>query len=157
RIMKLLKFAVLGLLAMTWSCKDKDNTEKIVEIVSETTDELHKTTEPDALHVIPVAHATMVLVHEDLFVYVDPVGGAEAFSDHGKPDTVLVTDIHGDHMDAATLTALDLSEATLVVPKAVAEKLPEMTVKEMVVLNNGETKALDHLTIEAVPMYNLRQ
>lgn len=69
----------------------------------------------------------------------------------------MITDIHGDHLDAETLKGLDLSMATLIVPRAVAGKLPEMKTKELIVLNNGESKSFDNLQVEAIPMYNLRK
>ncbi len=44
----------------------------------------------------------------------------------------------------------------LVVPQAVADKLPATTVKQkMVVLKNGDKKELAGISIAAIPMYNL--
>jgi L-ascorbate metabolism protein UlaG (beta-lactamase superfamily) len=74
-----------------------------------------------------------------------------------KPDYILITDIHGDHMDAQTLKDLDLTEVTVVAPRAVIDKLPELKTKELIVMNNGETRQLAGITIEAIPMYNLRK
>lgn len=154
-IMKLIKFIVLGILFTTLTCKDK--VEKVVEFASETAEEMHETTKPDSLSIVPIEHATMILAYKDAVIYVDPVGGAELFMDKEKPNYVLITDIHGDHLDAETLKGLDLSMATLIVPKAVADKLPEMQTKKLIVLNNGESKSFDNLQVEAIPMYNLRK
>lgn len=153
--MKLIKFIVLAILISTFSCKD--NTKKVVELASETAEEMHETTMPDSLSIIPIEHATMILAYKDAVIYVDPVGSAELFKDKEKPNYVLITDIHGDHMDAETLKGLDLSMATLIVPKAVADQLPEMQTKETIILNNGESKSFDNLEITAIPMYNLRK
>ncbi|MEZ4803040.1 MAG: MBL fold metallo-hydrolase [Gelidibacter sp.] len=151
--MKAIKFLVI-LLTIT-ACKDK--TEKIVEIASETADQMHETTHSDSLSIIPIEHATMILAYKDAVIYVDPVGGANLFEDKEKPTYLLITDIHGDHMDAETLKGLDLSMATLIVPKSVKNKLPELKTKETIVLNNSESKTFDNLTVEAIPMYNLRK
>ena len=84
-------------------------------------------TDKGVLVVHPIHHATFVMQWNGKTVYVDPVGGAEPFADLPKPDLVLVTHIHGDHFDPATLEA--------VIPaggktghrraKTVAEKMPE--------------------------------
>ena len=72
----------------------------------------------------PVFHAALVLGWNGKSIYIDPYNGAQAYKTLKKPDLVLITDIHGDHMDMQTLQALDLNSATLIVPQAVADKLP---------------------------------
>jgi L-ascorbate metabolism protein UlaG (beta-lactamase superfamily) len=67
----------------------------------------------------------------------------------------LITDIHGDHLNQATLEALDLSKATLVVPQAVANEMPENLKSNLVIIGNGEKKKVKGVEIEAIPMYNL--
>lgn len=153
--MKVIKLLLLGIILTTFGCKDK--TEKAVELVSETAEEMYETTKPDSLKIMPIEHATMILAYKDAVIYVDPVGGAPLFMDKEKPNYVLVTDIHGDHMDAETLKAIDLSMATLIVPKAVKDQLPDLKTKETIILNNGETKTFDNFMVEAIPMYNLRK
>jgi L-ascorbate metabolism protein UlaG (beta-lactamase superfamily) len=91
-------------------------------------------------------------------VYVDPVGGAKPFAGLPKPDLVLVTHPHFDHFDPKTLEAVVPAggQTVLVVPKTVAEKIPEtlrarVTVK---VLTNGERAEVLGIAVEAVPAYN---
>lgn len=104
----------------------------------------------------PINHATMVLTARNKTLYVDPTGGAAAFSGMATPDIILVTDIHGDHFDTATLASLAIGKATLVVPKAVADKLPAaIKPKKLVVLNNGEKTMPEGIEVTAIPMYNL--
>src|SRR5580765_4045196 len=69
----------------------------------------------------PVFHAALVLQWNGKSVYIDPYNGADAYVTLPKPNLVLITDIHGDHMDLKTLQALDISSATLIVPQAVAD------------------------------------
>jgi hypothetical protein len=52
---------------------------------------------------------------------------------------VLITDIHGDHHNQETLDGLDLSNAIIVAPKAVADLLPAGSGKSIQVMNNGQT------------------
>jgi len=102
----------------------------------------------------PINHATLVIGWKEKVIYADPVGGGKRFDGLPKPDLILVTDIHGDHMDAVTLEAV-AGSAAIVAPASVAEKLPEKSRKQTVVLANGETKTIAGISVEAVPMYNL--
>src|SRR5688572_6775348 len=54
----------------------------------------------------PLNHATFVMSWGPRLIYVDPVGGAARFEGLPAPNVILVTDIHGDHMNADTLTAI---------------------------------------------------
>ena len=103
----------------------------------------------------PVFHAALVLEWNGKYIYIDPYNGADAYKTLKKPNLVLITDIHGDHMDIKTLQALDLSGASLIVPQAVADKLPAEWKDKIVVLNNGKTTEQSGVTISAIPMYNL--
>lgn len=105
--------------------------------------------------VYPINHGSLVLEQKDQVIYVDPYGGSALFEAQKKPTLVLITDIHGDHLNQETLDGLDLSEATLVVPQAVADKLPAGIGKAVEIISNGQTKTINGLKIEAIPMYNL--
>jgi L-ascorbate metabolism protein UlaG (beta-lactamase superfamily) len=108
------------------------------------------------LTIQPVNHATMVLSYHKKNIYIDPTGGAEAFKGLAAPDMIVVTDIHGDHFDPKTIQAINTGKATLVVPQAVADKFPpEMDKGKVVILKNGDSKTLEGISIEAIPMYNL--
>ena len=39
-------------------------------------------------------------------IYADPVGGDKRFEGMPRPDVILVTDIHGDHLNTETLEAV---------------------------------------------------
>lgn len=105
----------------------------------------------------PVVHATMILEWNGKTIYVDPYGGAEKFEGKPKADLILITDIHGDHLNIKTLEALDLSGAEFIVPSAVKEKMGDLASKAKKVweLANGESTEWDKIKVEAVPMYNL--
>lgn len=136
---------------LVFACK---KTESKKEVVSKT--EIEQA-DSSKVKVTPVSHATAVIEFSHKIIYLDPTGGAEAFSKFKKPSYVLITDIHGDHMNIKTLNALDLKETIIIAPKAVAEKIITVDAKQVVVINNGETKSLNNFKIEAIPMYNLRE
>jgi L-ascorbate metabolism protein UlaG (beta-lactamase superfamily) len=107
------------------------------------------------IKVTPILHGTLVLEYQGKTIYVDPYGGASLFNSQKKPDMVLITDIHGDHHNQETLDGLDLSNAIIIAPKAVADKLPEGSGKSVQIMNNGQTESISGITISAIPMYNL--
>ena len=107
------------------------------------------------LSIQPVKHATLVFTWGGKTIYADPDGGKAAFEGLADPDLILITDIHGDHFNVETLNALNTDHATLIVPQAVADKLPDNLKSKAVVLNNGKTVDKLNASIKAIPMYNL--
>jgi L-ascorbate metabolism protein UlaG (beta-lactamase superfamily) len=111
----------------------------------------------EKFEISPISHATMVMNWDGTIIYVDPVGGGEAFANHPSPDLILVTDIHGDHLNVETLEAVSTDKTKMIVPQAVADKLPTEFDAQVDVLNNGDTKERYGFKVEAIPMYNLRE
>ena len=150
-VMKLSKTSLLlFVLVLILSCKNEKSNTEIVKI--------EKTIKVfDTVKVIPINHGTLILETDTDVIYIDPTGGTEAFIGQKNPTIVLITDIHGDHLNIETLEALNLKDVTVIVPKAVSEKIPTTMITSLKVLNNGETITVNGITIEAVPMYNLRE
>lgn len=107
------------------------------------------------LTIQPIQHATMVLSVGSLTIYADPSGGAAQFKGLAAPDLILVTDIHGDHFDTATLAAIRTTKTVLIVPQAVADLLPSYLKTKLVIMKNGDKIKQSGITIAAIPMYNL--
>ncbi|MCX2739288.1 MBL fold metallo-hydrolase [Pontibacter anaerobius] len=121
-----------------------------------------QTSSPDTLKtsggplvVQPISHGTLALKFKAKTIYVDPTGGAEAFKGVAKPDLILITDIHGDHLDTTTLGTLDTKGVKLVVPQAVADQLPNKYKQQLVILKNNGQSMQQGINITALPMYNL--
>lgn len=164
-------FTLLLIVAISfYNCKsdkkadqDIDDSEMIdsTGVEQEVPDVSIKPDITDGIKVYPINHATMVLEYEKTVIYVDPVGGSNAFKGLPKPRIIMVTDIHGDHMDIPTLEALANSGVMIVVPKEVASKLPESLKSNQSVMSNGQNISMSsktmNVTIEAMPMYNLRE
>ena len=115
-------------------------------------------TDKGVLVIHPINHATFLMQWNGKTVYVDPVGGVKPFADLPKPDLVLVTHIHSDHFDPATLEAVVPAggQTIIIAPATVAEKIPEtLRAKTQVkVLANGEKTEAAGIAVEAVPAYN---
>lgn len=107
------------------------------------------------LMIQPVFHGTLVLSWNNKTIYVDPYNGAKGFAGIAPPDLILITDIHGDHMNIETLNAIETTKAKLVVPQAVADQLPANLKSKAVVINNGNKITEAGVAISALPMYNL--
>ncbi|MEP1032831.1 MBL fold metallo-hydrolase [Ekhidna sp.] len=103
----------------------------------------------------PITHGTLVLSWNDEVIYVDPYGGADGFEGIADPTIILITDIHGDHLNVKTLAAINTSRAKFFVPQAVKDKLPEAMKSRTVVIGNGQTVVFQEIEILAIPMYNL--
>ncbi len=99
----------------------------------------------------PVTHGSVMLEIEGRAWHIDPWSKGD-YSSLPKADVILITDIHGDHMDPKAIAAIRKSSTTIVAPAAVAK-----TVTDAKVLNNGETTTVHGVEIEAVPMYNLKR
>jgi L-ascorbate metabolism protein UlaG (beta-lactamase superfamily) len=107
------------------------------------------------LMIQPVNHGSLVLTWNNKTIYIDPYPNAKAFDGIAPADLILITDIHGDHLNAETLNAIETSNAKLIVPQAVADQLPEKLKGKGTVLANGKKITEAGITISAIPMYNL--
>ncbi len=142
-------------LALTISCKQKKTAkEETAEVATPIETEV-----PSNVEIIPIEHATAILEWGDTTIYIDPVGGKVVFEGQNEPDFILITDIHGDHFNIETLQELNTENATLVVPQAVADQIREEFTSKITleIMGNGESKTFSGVTIEAIPMYNLRE
>jgi len=102
------------------------------------------------IELTPMAHAHVQIEFGGKVIHIDPSNQANLAS--AKPaDIVLITDIHGDHMDPASIDRLRKAGTQYVAPSALADKFPGPTT----IIANGETKMVDGVSIQAVGAYNL--
>ncbi|WZL89406.1 MBL fold metallo-hydrolase [Salinimicrobium sp. 3283s] len=139
------------------SCKNENREVPDVTGEDVLEGETAAATDTAEIDINPISHATAVINWGDTTIYLDPVGGAEAFTGMTDADMVLITDIHGDHMSAETLVALDLGDTPIIAPQAVKDELPDSLATKITVMNNGENLSQSGIAIEAIPMYNLRE
>jgi L-ascorbate metabolism protein UlaG (beta-lactamase superfamily) len=105
--------------------------------------------------VTAIQHASVQIEQGGKVIQVDPAQGD--FS-HAKPaDLVLVTDIHGDHLNPDTIAKVRKSGAPVVMPAAVQQQAGAKIPAPVEVMANGDTKTVAGISIEAVPMYNLER
>jgi L-ascorbate metabolism protein UlaG (beta-lactamase superfamily) len=106
-------------------------------------------TKAGAVQIMPIYHAAAKITAGNDTIYIDPAKPAKI---EGMPpgDLILITDIHGDHMDGADVTALSKTGTVVIAPAAVAK-----TITQAKVLANGESTNWRKWKITAVPMYNI--
>ena len=112
-------------------------------------------TSKGSLQIQPITHGTLVLTWGETTIYVDPYGGAKLFEGLDDPDLILITDIHGDHLNPETLNGLKTTNAEFIVPRAVYDQLSDEFKQRAHVLNNNESISRNQIGIKAIPMYNL--
>ncbi len=147
------------LILASTSCKENEKTTTNGEIVAEKSVVIQNTaaSDSDSFEITPISHASTILNWDGTTMYIDPVGGASTYNSYDAPDVILITDIHGDHLNIETLEGLTTSGATFIVPQAVADKMPENLKKNIIIIANGNTADVAGFNIEAIPMYNLRK
>src|SRR5262245_3126072 len=101
--------------------------------------------------ITPITHASLMIEGGGKIIHVDPYSQGN-YDGVPAADLVLITDIHGDHMDPKALPKVQKAGTVIYAPAAVAK-----TITTAAVINNGESKTVGDWTIEAIPMYNLKR
>ncbi|MGB6336143.1 MAG: MBL fold metallo-hydrolase [Thermoanaerobaculia bacterium] len=103
------------------------------------------------IEITPITHGSVQVEFGGLAIYLDPWTRGD-YSQAPMADLILVTDIHGDHLDTEAIGKLREDKTTLIVPAAAADQVEGETV-----MANGERLEIAGVLIEAVPMYNLER
>jgi L-ascorbate metabolism protein UlaG (beta-lactamase superfamily) len=108
-------------------------------------------TSAGTVKITPIRHASMMIEGGGRVIHVDPTSQG---SYEGLPpaDLILITDIHGDHMDPKMIARLKKEGTRVFGPEAVAR-----SVAGAEIIRNGHSKAFDAWRIEAIPAYNLQR
>ncbi|TYB76385.1 MBL fold metallo-hydrolase [Bizionia myxarmorum] len=167
--MKTKYILILVIALFFFNCKSDKNTsdQEVINNVSDSTNtETSQINNTDDftfadIKITPVNHASLVITYQNISIYIDPVGNDSLYKSFQKPDFILITDIHGDHLDNSTLEAVMAPNTIIIGPEAVKEKLSKALISNYKVLSNGFNENFsisnDTLNIEAIPMYNLRE
>lgn len=103
------------------------------------------------VEVIPIHHGSLILKWQEKVVYIDPWSRGD-YTGQPPADLILITDIHGDHLDPEQVSRIRKDETIIVAPAAVQKSVPEA-----IALSNGETIRPLGIQVEGVAMYNLKR
>jgi L-ascorbate metabolism protein UlaG (beta-lactamase superfamily) len=101
--------------------------------------------------ITPLNHASTLIEAGGKTIYLDPAKPAK-LDGLPKADLILITDIHGDHMDPDSIKGISKDGTEIISSPAVAQ-----TVTAAKPLANGEKATWQSWTIEAIPAYNLKR
>jgi L-ascorbate metabolism protein UlaG (beta-lactamase superfamily) len=109
------------------------------------------TTSAGPVKITPLNHASTLIEAGGKVIYLDPAKPSK-FDGNTKADLILITDIHGDHMDPDSIKEISKPDTEIFAPPAVVQ-----TVTTAKPIANGENKTWGGWTIEAIPAYNLKR
>src|SRR6266850_1554254 len=92
----------------------------------------------------PITHAAVQIKYGNQVITVDPTMMGGDYNTLPKADIILITDIHGDHLDPATIAKASKANTTVIIPGAASAQ-----VKGGTVIANGEKKTINGVDIEA--------
>lgn len=108
-----------------------------------------KTSDGD-LKIMFIGHGTLMFIHAEKVIHVDPVTREADYTKLPKADMILVTHEHHDHFDMNALEILRTEKTILVLTETCAQQ-----VQGGIVMHNGDVKTVEGLKIEAIPAYNI--
>lgn len=85
-------------------------------------------------HLLPVAFpgpvainpASVVVEFAQTTIFIDPVGSQEQYRRFGRPDIVVLTRVHPDHLSIDTMIGMLRRDTVVLAPQAVINQLPLM-------------------------------
>ena len=101
--------------------------------------------------ITPLYHASTLIEAGGKIIYLDPAKPAK-LAGLPKADLILITDIHGDHMDPDSIKEITKAETEILAAPAVVA-----TVTSAKSIANGETRNWQGWTIDAIAAYNLKR
>jgi L-ascorbate metabolism protein UlaG (beta-lactamase superfamily) len=105
--------------------------------------------------ITPIQHASVQIEHAGKVIQIDPAQGD--FSKAKQADLVLVTDVHGDHLNPELIAKVRKPGVPVLMPSAVQSDAAGKVPAPVEVLANGQTRTVAGINVEAVPMYNLQR
>ncbi len=110
------------------------------------------TTQGGEVKVHPVSHASFVMETPVGTLYIDAVGGADAYAGKPRPDLILITHRHGDHFNADTLNAL--GDTPIITNSDVHGMMDGALKGRSTVIGHDAGTDWKGAKIEAIPAYN---
>jgi len=108
-------------------------------------------TKAGPLKLTAIRHASFMLEAGGQVIQVDPWSQGD-FAGLPQADIILITDTHGDHLDAKALAAVRKAGSQVIAPEAAAKQIEGARI-----MKNGDTLNVGAFKLEAIPMYNIKR
>ena len=96
-----------------------------------------------------IGHGTLIVNYKGVCIHVDPWQKLADYATLPKADLILITHSHPDHLDTVAISKIS-KRNTKIILNADCYSI----IQKGIVLKNGDIKAIDGITVEAVPAYN---
>jgi len=100
-----------------------------------------------------IGHGSLIIKYNDNIVHIDPFSRLTDYSVLPKADLILITHQHGDHLDLNAIKSILKESTSIIVTQKCKESVDSL--KNIIVMKNGDTQKLLNIDIEAIPAYNL--
>lgn len=97
-----------------------------------------------------LGHGSLMIAFKGRTIHVDPYSRLTDYGALPPADLVLITHHHGDHLDTGALSLVTRPNTLMVMTATCAQGLAGA-----LVMNNGDKRVFNGITVEAVPAYNL--
>jgi L-ascorbate metabolism protein UlaG (beta-lactamase superfamily) len=97
-----------------------------------------------------LGHGTLLMTFAGKHIHIDPYSAVADYELLPKADIILITHEHQDHLDKRAIASVRTRETQMILPPICAEEL-----SGAIVMRNGDVRAIDGITVEAVPAYNV--
>ena len=97
-----------------------------------------------------IGHGSLMFTFGGKAIHVDPYSKVADYNKMPKADVILLTHDHLDHLDLKALNPVRIQKTLVVLTQTCSKQ-----VEGGMVMNNGDTKFIEGLKIEAVPAYNI--
>ena len=102
------------------------------------------------LTIVFLGHGSLLFQYAEQEIYVDPYGRVADYGGLPKANVIFITHDHQDHLDPKALAQVRMQD-TVIIHAGVCEGM----VQGGVTKRNGNVTAVNGLTVEAVPAYNV--
>lgn len=100
-----------------------------------------------------IGHGTLMFEFNGLVIHIDPVLREADYEKLPDADIILVTHEHGDHLDVSAIKQILKEDRPVIMTQTCLNNLEDF--KPALVMNNGDSKTIKSIPIEAIPAYNI--
>lgn len=101
------------------------------------------------IRITPIMHASVQLEYAGIVVQADPWSSGD-YSHAKAADLILITGVENDHLDLNAIQKIRKPETQIVIPAAARDKVPDG-----IVMENGDTKYVAGVRVQAIASYDL--